>query len=292
MSDIVPKTKRFPFKKFKKLSLPISIHYSFLIMIGLSILSGQLSLILLYFCSLVLHEMVHGIVAKKRGYTLGKIRLAMGGALLEAEGDEFSYKDEIAIAIAGPLFNLFAALIIIAFWWIYPESYNYTLDLAVINLAIFAFNILPLFPLDGGRVLLGILSEKMERKRASFVCKLISIVFSIVLFLIFILSLFFTPLFPFAIASVNLLISVISENKNAVYKKALYLPRKIARLKKQGIEAKEIYVYYKTPLTKLAKMVDARHLVTFVLIDDDFKVVEKISEAKLEMLMSNGVYNI
>ena len=55
---------------------------------------------------MLLHEYFHGLVAKKLGYKIGKIKLLATGAALEAESDEFSFDDEIKIAISGPLFNL------------------------------------------------------------------------------------------------------------------------------------------------------------------------------------------
>ena len=88
-----------------------------------------------------MHEACHAIIAAKLGYKIGRINLLFSGAVLEAESDEFTFSDEIKISASGPLFNLAFAFLIVAFWWIWPESYNYTLDLCIVNFAIFVFNI-------------------------------------------------------------------------------------------------------------------------------------------------------
>ena len=265
----------------KKIKQRFTVHYSLLIMMIIGGIFGFAKILLFYFLFLVLHEMVHAFFARKRGYALSKIKLTASGAVLEAEQDEFSYKDEIVIAISAPIFNLLVAFLIIAFWWIVPESYNFTQDIAVINLSIFAFNILPIFPLDGGRVLLAFLSQKIARKTAVYICKTISIIASILLFILFVISFFFSPLFAVGVASVNMFISAVAEDKQAIYKRNLYILRKLTRTKKQGVESREVYVHQSKSYMDLVKLVDARHFTTFMIVDDNFKTVQKIDEACL-----------
>lgn len=267
--------------KHKKIEMFFSIHYSFIILMVFAWFVGLLNLLILYFICLLLHELVHWYVAKKRGYKIGKIKLLATGAVLEAESDEFNFNDEIIIAISGPLFNLCFAILILACWWIYPESYNYSQDLLVINLAIFSFNMLPVFPLDGGRILLAFLSKKCERKEAVRITKFIAIILSFLLFFLFIISLFNKPNFTLAIASINMFIGSITEDKKAVYKKLLYLPRKIERTKKSGVEIRYILVGYQTEKIKLFKMLNARFYTIFILVDNNLKQVGIIQESEL-----------
>lgn len=265
----------------KKRDFYFSVHYSFLIMIMSSFFTGMTWLILMYFICLVLHEGVHGLVAKKLGYKIGKIKLLATGAVLEAESDEFGFSDEIKIALSAPLFNLVLSLLIVVFWWLVPESYNFTLDLCIVNLAIFAFNMLPIFPLDGGRVLLGFLSKRLERAYAVKITKLITIILSICLFLIFVLSLFFTPNFSIGLTSISLFIGGVTEDKNAVYKRNLFSSRKAERMSKRGVEIRRLYVSVNMPKSKLFKLLDARHYTIFVLVDENLKEVAVIRESEL-----------
>ena len=264
-----------------------SIHYSFLILLLASIIFNYAYLLILYFICLVLHELAHALVAKRLGYRIGKIKLMASGALLEAESDEFSFSDEILIAISGPLFNLLFCLVIVVFWWLVPESFNFTQDLCVINLAIFAFNILPIFPLDGGRILLAVLSKKLERKYATKITKLIVIIISLLMFFVFVVSLFSMPNFNLAIMSVTLFSQAIAEDKQAVYRRAYFSKRKVERTKKNGVEVRLLYVNKNMPILKLYRMLDARHYTIFVLVDDNMKQTKLLKEDEVIKSLTN-----
>ena len=288
MSDIARTKKGFFFKKlFEKCKQKskFSVHFSFVMLMIVGCFFGLGKLLFSYFICLVFHELVHSFVAKKLGYKLGKIRLSMMGAVLDAKQDEFAFKDEILIAISAPLVNLVVGFLLVSFWWIVPESYNFLQDLAVINFAIFGFNILPFFPLDGGRVLLGFLSKKTQRKTALKLCQAVTICASILLFIIFVFSLFVYPLFSLGVGAINLFVSAIVEDKNAVYHKLFYTERKLQKSKSGGIEAQEIIVHKSVRYASMLKMLDARHFTTFVIVDDDFIVVSKVKENQLAQLI-------
>lgn len=269
----------------KERRIHFSLHFSFVLLLAVGAVFGFLKIIVSYFFFLCLHEAVHAIVAKKLGYELAKIQLSASGAVLDGESDEFAFNDEILIAISAPIFNLCVAILLVAFWWIFPESYNFLQDEVVINLAIFAFNILPFFPLDGGRVLLGFLSKRVERKKALKICKTITFVFSCLLFVVFVFSLFSFPVFSLGIASVNLFLSALLENKNAVYRRLFLTERKIKKSKNGGIESQMIYVHQSVSVMKLARLVDARHFTIFFVVDDEFNVKKKIKENELAKLI-------
>ena len=270
----------------KKLKFYIKIHYSFLFLFVLSVVFDLFWLFILYFICLVFHEACHALVANKLGYRIGRINLLFSGALLEAESDEFSFADEIKISIAGPFFNLAFAFLLIAFWWIYPESYNYTLDVCVINLAIFAFNILPFFPLDGGRILLAFLSKKTSREHALKIVKAITIVASFLLFVLFIVSIFICPLLSIGTASVNLMMSAFASDKSAVYKRCYFSLRKMDKIKKSGLETRYIMASKNADMLTLYKLTDARHFTIFLLVDDNFDVVKRITESEISKSLS------
>lgn len=286
MSNIAHSEKK---KKLgqKTRRIHFSVHFSFVLLLAIGAVFGFLKIIVSYFFFLCLHEAVHACVAKKLGYELAKIQLSASGAVLDGESDEFAFKDEILIAISAPLFNLCVAILLVAFWWIFPESYNFLQDEVVINLAIFAFNILPFFPLDGGRVLLGILSKRIERKNAVKICKAITFVFSCLLFVVFVVSLFSFPVFSLGVASVNLFLSALLENKNAVYRRLFLTERKIKKSKSGGIESQVIFVHQSVSAFKLARLVDARHFTTFLVVDDEFNVKKKIKENELAKLIEH-----
>lgn len=125
-------------------------------------LSLGLSACLLLFGSVLAHELAHAVVALKNGVGIKGITLFIFGGAAEMAQEPESAGAEFRIAIAGPLMSLFLA---IWFWGIYlfargtlPAPFMDVMTLlARMNLVLVAFNIIPGFPLDGGRVLRALL---------------------------------------------------------------------------------------------------------------------------------------
>lgn len=116
---------------------------------------------LLLFVSVLLHELSHSYVAMSRGMKVDSIVLFIFGGVSNVKGDARAPEDEFLMAIAGPVTSLLLAA---AFWAtlqvIGPSGgpVQATLGyLAGINLLLGLFNLLPGFPLDGGRVLRSVL---------------------------------------------------------------------------------------------------------------------------------------
>lgn len=140
-------------------------------------------------CAL-LHELGHARAAEKCGYKLKRITLMPYGAVISGDISGISYKDEIKVVCSGPLVNLALYVAIIALWWLFPTTYPYTELAATANLALFLINLIPAFPLDGGRLLLCTLSLKLKRKTAVKITKTVGVVFSAALFGLFVFSCF------------------------------------------------------------------------------------------------------
>jgi Zn-dependent protease/predicted transcriptional regulator len=113
---------------------------------------------LLFFGSVLTHEMAHALVAQRRGIPVRGITLFIFGGATSAKVESRGPVDEFLISVVGPLTSLALAalfgLIGIGGRAILPEpvagAFRY---LGVVNLILAAFNLLPGFPLDGGRVL-------------------------------------------------------------------------------------------------------------------------------------------
>lgn len=114
---------------------------------------------LTFFACILLHEMGHALVARSSGMPVRGITLFLFGGVAELGGEPPSAGREFFMAIAGPAVSLVLA---VGFWvtamlgtrtgW--PPAAVVVLDyLAGINLVVLAFNLVPAFPLDGGRVL-------------------------------------------------------------------------------------------------------------------------------------------
>lgn len=114
---------------------------------------------LLFFASVIFHELSHSVVAMHYHIPVRSITLFVFGGLSRIERDAPNAKEEFNIAIAGPLSSLFLAG---CFWLIARFVHGNEMVtaaaswLAIINLVLALFNLVPGFPLDGGRVLRGI----------------------------------------------------------------------------------------------------------------------------------------
>lgn len=117
---------------------------------------GLLSALLL-FASILLHELGHAVVARRRGVEIEEIDLWLLGGVARMSGYPKRAPDELRFALAGPAVTAAIALFFGAVALALPASAPDWLEAlvvyqALVNAAILVFNLLPAFPLDGGRV--------------------------------------------------------------------------------------------------------------------------------------------
>jgi len=135
-----------------------------------------LALVAIIFGSVVLHELGHALVAQRYGIAVRSIiLLPIGGVTVLEESSEQRTDParDIRIAVAGPLVNLViaaaAAAVILALapqvkLWGQPFVHAGNLPRSLVwgNLFLGAFNLLPAYPMDGGRILRAVLAERMD----------------------------------------------------------------------------------------------------------------------------------
>jgi Zn-dependent protease/predicted transcriptional regulator len=119
----------------------------------------------LFFAAIVVHELSHAIVAKLRGLPVRSITLFALGGVAQIEKEAADAKTEFWMGIIGPItsfvIGVMCLAITVALGWTPPEFPQRPLPamlmwLGVINIGLAIFNMIPGFPLDGGRVLRGI----------------------------------------------------------------------------------------------------------------------------------------
>lgn len=170
--------------------VPIYLHFSWLIIFGLivwSLATGYfpahdpelpaashwakgLAASILFFLSILLHELGHAWVALRNRLPIRSITLFIFGGVAQMDRDPPDGKTELKMAAAGPavslalagLFQLLASLP--ALWAPARAVARY---LALINLVLALFNLVPAFPLDGGRLLRGLLWKRSGKVRAT-----------------------------------------------------------------------------------------------------------------------------
>src|SRR5437588_8365223 len=157
--------------------IQLRIHITFLLLIGwLAIGSaGAAVFVLLLFLCVVLHEFGHAIAAKGYGINTPDITLLPIGGVARLERMPEEPKQELVIAIAGPLVNVVIAaclfVVIGARGQVGLETAVERGDILIgllrINVWLVLFNLLPAFPMDGGRVLRALLATRISYARAT-----------------------------------------------------------------------------------------------------------------------------
>lgn len=113
----------------------------------------------LFFVSLLAHELAHSVVAMARGIDVPRITFFLFGGMAQTSSDSRSAGEEFLIAIAGPVMSFLLAGLFYALWGVSagaewgPFLVGTAGYLTVLNLILGVFNLLPGFPMDGGRVL-------------------------------------------------------------------------------------------------------------------------------------------
>lgn len=118
------------------------------------------------FLSIVLHELGHSLVSRKHGLPMKGITLFIFGGVAEMNEEPPSARSEFLMAIVGPAVSIALGVLFYAVYWTADRmQWSYTVSgifqyLGFVNLLLAAFNMLPAFPLDGGRVLRSILWQR------------------------------------------------------------------------------------------------------------------------------------
>ena len=174
--------------------IPVKIHWSFGLLLlfvlytaftnGLKMWQsiGFVFYVLLLFLCVVLHEYGHALTARRYGVITRDILLSPIGGVARLESMPDKPKQEFFIAIAGPIVNIIIATILglILFFTtgqIFPDVNDFRFDdpaefvryIAWMNLALFMFNLIPAFPMDGGRILRALLAAKLGKVRATHI---------------------------------------------------------------------------------------------------------------------------
>lgn len=233
-----------------------------------------------YLLAIFLHEMGHYLVAKKLGYKLSKFSLSPYGAQLNYKNQNFQSQDEIKIALAGPMANLISIFLIFSIWWIAPTTYFFTSSFVEISLIIALFNLLPAYPLDGGRVFVCLSSMIFEKKTAKKITVVFNVLLSILFFALFCFCAFvdFNP--SLLLFSVFLVVGILDFNFVSKYERINIF----CKTNKNFIKPNLCIVSSNTTLKELLRKVQTSKTFVFCLILDNGRIIF-LSE-KLLMKMS------
>ncbi len=205
------------------IGIPIEVNYSWIIIFGLVSstlakvsfpmavpglsdalywIAGVLSAIIL-FLSLLLHELAHSYIAVHNNISIKKISLFIFGGVAHMEKEPDDPLTEFKVAIAGPIMSLIIVLVFILLRNILAISHAHHLTIAMLNYVILMnagiviFNMIPGFPLDGGRVFRAMVWKISNNLRhATMIASNIGKAFAYLIMLAGIICLLFTQVVP------------------------------------------------------------------------------------------------
>jgi len=271
-------------KSKKQRTFTFKISPLLIIMAVVFFLQGSGYLFISYMVAVLFHEIAHAEVAEKLGYRLRKLNLNPYGASLIGDFEGVKPRDEIFIALAGPLTNIALIIISVALWWIFPSSYFITQYFVTANIFIAFFNLIPVFPLDGGRVLLAALSLRMPRNKAYRKMRIFGFIAAglmISLFVVFALLGFIN--LTFAITGTFIFISSLIPDKSSYYQR-LYSVALRSKNLKRGLIVREIIIGENATILSLTRLLSNTYFTNFIIVDSNFNVLLKINEFELERL--------
>lgn len=202
--------------------LKVTIHPLFFVFGLYFAIIGKVFSFIIFTLTAVIHELGHAFVSEGLGYSLNRIVLMPYGALISGDIDNLSYKDECLISLGGPLLNLGIGTLFVAIWWFFPQTYAYT-DIAVFaNFSLAIINLIPSYPLDGGRFLLATLSCFFKRKTARIITKAVGLFLSLLMLALFIYSVFVSVNITILFFALFMLIGVLDKSDKNCYVKTFY----------------------------------------------------------------------
>lgn len=146
------------------------VHLLFWGVIGLSAVTGHFLEVLTLFVIVLIHEIGHVAMARELGWTVSEVQLLpFGGVATMEDAYATDPLDEIAVALAGPFLNVVMMAVSYLFWYTGVWTEEWARFFLISNLTIAGFNMLPIWPLDGGRIVQALLCWFMPYRQAAIV---------------------------------------------------------------------------------------------------------------------------
>ncbi len=246
----------------------IIIHPLFFVVVIITIIYSATIFLFALLAAVLLHEFAHAMTARYFGVASKKFVLMPFGGAMEIECSFLTSRQKNIILLAGPIVSLLASLIFGVIVWLFPEYFIVFEYLVSANFLIGAMNLLPIYPLDGGKMLSSILKPKtvLAISNMTFIILLIHSVVSFNFIMIFF--------------SVLMLIQI-----NFEYKKITYKSKFAGNQIKTGKFTRCAILSHST-LFSAYKMINKRYPTEFVVLDKNNKVFYETDLEKWLLLNS------
>lgn len=259
------------------------------------ILGFKFNLALAFFW-IIIHELAHYFVLLKLNIESEKFKLHILGARLEIKDYEaLNSREKLIVCFAGPVLNGIVAIIFFCIYKLILKS-QYIYSTYEINLVLFIFNLLPIYPLDGGKILGAILENKMIFKDVNNILIKISYSFGIVFILLSILGIVILGEINITSILAGIFIVYLSYNER---RKVMYIimgdiTKKRERLiNKKYIESRVTSVYCEQDMVNLLRIIDKNRFNIFYVLDEEMNLLYVLRENEIiETLKTIGNINL
>lgn len=230
-------------------------------------------ILLLFFC-VILHELGHALAARRFNINTRKITLLPIGGVASLEKMPEKPAQELIVALAGPAVNVVIAILL---YMVVPMKSYFGLDadslvellsaptldtllfyLFIANVMLVVFNLIPAFPMDGGRVFRALLSFTMDRTKATEIAARLGQALAVVFFM---LGLFFNPFL--ILIALFIFLGAYSENQMVKQKSLVE-----GHLVKEALLTNITLLHPKNSLTDVFKIILAGTEKDFVVVDN------------------------
>lgn len=183
-------------------NIGVYIHWTFLLLLfwvggnsffegsSVNVIAEEIGFLLMVFLCVLLHEFGHALSAARYGIPTKDITLLPIGGLARLEKIPERPGHELVVAIAGPAVNVIIIIVLAVVMYfgkglplgldfIRPESNSFVVNLMLVNISLVVFNMIPAFPMDGGRILRSLLAMKLSKLKATKIAARIGQIISV-----------------------------------------------------------------------------------------------------------------
>lgn len=257
----------------------LKLHPLFLSLIIFIIMTGKFILFVNMIVAVILHELAHTQVARGRGYVIEQMVLMPYGAVIRGRED-IAKEDALAIYMAGPALNAIIATLMISLWWLIPALYEHTRLFVIANLALSIFNLIPVYPLDGAKILMNLMKNKLLTLK---ILQILGIILSFVMFAVFIATSFTEINFTLGIAAVFLFAGAVTGNSKEKYHHMTSRAPFVKNLK-DGMKKDNVIIPEDMPLFRILKFLKPDIVNTFEIVNNKMQTIRILSEDEMRII--------
>lgn len=248
------------------------IHPLFILTAVLAVIFAAIDFLIALTVAVIFHELAHALVAKQLGTMISRITLTPFGGALNLQTKVLTSYQQRLIYLAGPVASLLLSLLFGAMVWLFPTFFIHFEYLVVANFMVGVINLLPIYPLDGGKVLAQVVPAK-----TIFIGS--DIIFVVVLIVSLILKNWWWSFFA----------AVMLSQINWDFKQSIYVDKFNYTGKIKTGEFVRCAVLGETTLFNAYKMINKKHPTEFVITDmDNITFYENDLEQWLMRFSSNS----